>query len=101
MRSYLAVPVASRSGEVLGGLFFGHPGFGGVRDGHVGSAVSNWLVSAFRKQASSAEKALAEMAKDADRFDVVFSDVVMPGMNGIDLAHEIPISITTCRCCWR
>ena len=26
--SYLAVPVISRSGEVLGGLFFGHPGTG-------------------------------------------------------------------------
>ena len=26
--SYLAVPVVSRSGEVLGGLFFGHPGPG-------------------------------------------------------------------------
>ena len=25
MRSYLAVPVISRSGEVIGGLFFGHP----------------------------------------------------------------------------
>ncbi|HEX2487747.1 MAG TPA: PAS domain S-box protein, partial [Blastocatellia bacterium] len=25
VRSYLAVPVASRSGEVLGGMFFGHP----------------------------------------------------------------------------
>ena len=25
VRSYLAVPVKSRSGEVLGGLFFGHP----------------------------------------------------------------------------
>jgi PAS domain S-box-containing protein len=25
VRSYLAVPVTSRSGEVLGGLFFGHP----------------------------------------------------------------------------
>ncbi|MBA9071591.1 CheY-like chemotaxis protein [Methylobacterium sp. RAS18] len=39
--------------------------------------------------ATNAEEALAELAKDADRFDVVFSDVVMPGMNGIDLAHEI------------
>ncbi len=28
VRSYLAVPVASRSGEILGGLFFGHPGTG-------------------------------------------------------------------------
>src|ERR1700744_3070374 len=25
VRSYLAVPVTSRTGEVLGGLFFGHP----------------------------------------------------------------------------
>ncbi len=39
--------------------------------------------------ARDAEAALAELAKDADRFDVVFSDVLMPGMNGIDLAREI------------
>jgi CheY-like chemotaxis protein len=39
--------------------------------------------------ANNAEEALAELARDADRFDVVFSDVVMPGMNGIDLAHHI------------
>ncbi len=39
--------------------------------------------------ANNAEEALAELEKDAERFDVVFSDVVMPGMNGIDLAHEI------------
>ena len=25
VRSYLAIPVVSRSGKVLGGLFFGHP----------------------------------------------------------------------------
>ena len=39
--------------------------------------------------ATNAEEALSELGKDADRFDVVFSDVVMPGMNGIDLAHRI------------
>ena len=39
--------------------------------------------------ATNAEYALIELAKDEDRFDVVFSDVVMPGMNGIELAHEI------------
>ena len=39
--------------------------------------------------AANADEALAELAKDATRFDVVFSDVVMPGMNGIDLAHRI------------
>jgi signal transduction histidine kinase/ActR/RegA family two-component response regulator len=34
VRSYLAVPVASRSGEVLGGLFFGHSGRGQFQPGH-------------------------------------------------------------------
>ena len=39
--------------------------------------------------AGNAEGALDELACDADRFDVVFSDVVMPGMNGVALAQEI------------
>ena len=39
--------------------------------------------------AADAQAALAALAENADRFDVVFSDVVMPGMNGIDLAQEI------------
>jgi len=34
VRSYLAVPVKSRSGEVLGGLFFGHPEPGVFRAEH-------------------------------------------------------------------
>ena len=32
--SYLAVPVASRSGEILGGLFFGHPAPGRFTERH-------------------------------------------------------------------
>lgn len=39
--------------------------------------------------AANAEEALAELARNANRFDVVFSDVVMPGMNGVELAHRI------------
>ncbi|WP_375455926.1 PAS domain-containing protein [uncultured Methylobacterium sp.] len=39
--------------------------------------------------AANAEGALSELARDAGRFDVVFSDVVMPGMNGVALAQEI------------
>ncbi|MDN3589329.1 PAS domain-containing protein [Methylobacterium adhaesivum] len=39
--------------------------------------------------ANNAAEALAELAKDAGRFDVVFSDVVMPGMSGIELGQEI------------
>ncbi|MFL5345126.1 MAG: GAF domain-containing protein [Hyalangium sp.] len=34
VRSYLAVPVKSRSGQVLGGLFFGHPEPGRFRQEH-------------------------------------------------------------------
>jgi signal transduction histidine kinase len=34
VRSYLAVPVISRSGAVLGGLFFGHPEAGVFRERH-------------------------------------------------------------------
>lgn len=33
--------------------------------------------------------ALAELARNAGGFDIVFSDVVMPGMTGIDLGREI------------
>ena len=33
--------------------------------------------------------ALGELSRNAERFDVVFTDVVMPGMTGIDLAKEI------------
>jgi two-component system, NtrC family, sensor kinase len=50
----------------------------------------------------NATDALAELVVDADRFDVVFSDVVMPGMTGLDLAQAIrergigvPVVLTT------
>ncbi|TXM88556.1 PAS domain S-box protein [Methylobacterium sp. WL116] len=39
--------------------------------------------------ATDAGKALAELDQTPDRFEVVFSDVVMPGMNGVDLAREV------------
>ena len=39
--------------------------------------------------ARDGQAALDLLAEDAQRFDVVFSDVVMPGMGGVELAREI------------
>jgi len=39
--------------------------------------------------ASSAETALQLLGENADRFDLVLSDVVMPGMDGVSLGREI------------
>ncbi|MBI0537675.1 PAS domain S-box protein [Roseomonas sp. KE2513] len=39
--------------------------------------------------APNAQAALGILERDADCFDTVFSDVVMPGMNGVELGHEI------------
>ncbi len=50
----------------------------------------------------NATDALSELLGEPDRFDVVFSDVVMPGMSGLDLAQAIrdrrvavPVVLTT------
>lgn len=50
----------------------------------------------------NATDALTDLVGDPDRFDVVFSDVVMPGMTGLDLAQAmrdrcigVPIVLTT------
>ena len=39
--------------------------------------------------ATNAEDALVRLGSDGDGFDVVFSDVVMPGMGGVALAEEL------------
>jgi CheY-like chemotaxis protein len=39
--------------------------------------------------ASHAEEALALLDRDEFAFDLVFSDIIMPGMNGVDLARSV------------
>ena len=39
--------------------------------------------------AANAEEALEKLGSDGAGFDAVFSDVVMPGMNGVDFAREV------------
>ncbi len=52
--------------------------------------------------ATNAEEALRLLSEDASAFDVVFSDVVMPGMNGIELGQcirrlhpDLPVILTS------
>ncbi|MBE7196588.1 MAG: PAS domain-containing protein [Parafilimonas terrae] len=52
--------------------------------------------------AKNGEEAVAEVERAPDRFDAVFSDVVMPGMGGVTLAHrlqalvpDLPIILTS------
>ena len=41
------------------------------------------------KRVSNAKDALALLAENEFAVDLVFSDVIMPGMNGVDLGREI------------
>ncbi|MGA7994356.1 MAG: response regulator, partial [Bradyrhizobium sp.] len=41
------------------------------------------------RRADNAKQALALIAADQSAFDLVFSDVIMPGMNGVELATII------------
>jgi PAS domain S-box-containing protein len=74
--SYLAVPVRSRTGEVLGGLFFGHerPGVFGEREERLAVGVAGWaavamdnarLYAAEHRARSDAEAAAAQLTDQA------------------------------------
>ncbi len=80
--SYLAVPVVSRSGEVLGGLFFGHPEPGRF------SAQTEDLVAALAAQAAIAmdNARLYRQAQDAIRIRDQFLSIA---------SHELKTPLTS------
>ncbi|HEX6903215.1 MAG TPA: ATP-binding protein [Thermoanaerobaculia bacterium] len=70
VRSYLAAPVISRSGEVLGGLFFGHPETGrfGEREERILAGIASQATIAFENANLYREARLAhERAEAANR----------------------------------
>ncbi len=78
VRSYLAVPVTSRSGEVIGGLFFGHPEPGVFTDaserlivglaGQAAIAIDNArLFESERRANQSLEERVRERTKELEQ----------------------------------
>jgi signal transduction histidine kinase len=71
VRSYLAVPVASRTGDVIGGLFFGHSDVGVFNDRaeHFAKGIAGWAAIAMDNarlyEAERSARAEAEVANRA------------------------------------
>jgi signal transduction histidine kinase len=75
VRSYLAVPVSSRSGEVIGGLFFGHesPGVFGDREERLVVGIAGWAAVAMdNARLYAAERQAREGAEGATRAKAEF-----------------------------
>jgi PAS domain S-box-containing protein len=66
VRSYLAVPVKSRSGDVLGGLFFGHSRSGVFTEAHerLATGVASWAAVTLENARLYAEAQEASRLKD-------------------------------------
>lgn len=81
VRSYLATPVVSRSGEVLGGLFFGHPDPGVFTQRaerlSVGIAAQAAIAIDNARLYASAQKDRAQAQADAERLRAVFDSAAV------------------------
>ncbi len=76
--SYLAVPVISRSGEVMGGLFFGHPDVGAFTERHerlvVGMAAQASVAMDNARLYEAAKRARAEAEQSAAENERLYRD---------------------------
>jgi signal transduction histidine kinase/CheY-like chemotaxis protein len=81
VRSYLAVPVMSRSGEVIGGLFFGHPDVG------VFTEASERLIVGLAGQAAVAIDN-ARLFESAKRANQTLEERVQQRTRELEEVHE-------------
>ncbi|MBI5284144.1 MAG: PAS domain S-box protein [Chloroflexi bacterium] len=88
-RSYLAVPVVAPSGDILGGLFFGHPEQGrfGEREERLVAGIAGWAAVALdNARLFEAAQRTAEELKRANAAKDEFLGLV---------SHELKTPITT------